>query len=985
MASTILHQQFNLYSEFRVQTYNFFMSISLYQLFITTVTYIGNVVISVNPYKKLALYSGDVIQAYQSRSMFDLPPHIYAIADVAYRSMRDKNLDQCMIISGESGSGKTEASKLVMHYVAAVSGKGREVDCIKEQLLQSNPLLEAFGNAKTHCNDNSSRFGKYMDIEFDFKGDPIGGIITNSDYIMPHFSAVLLQSRVTNHTPGERNFHIFYQMLTGADIQLLKSLKLQRNIDNYAILRNRTCTSPQDINEDKVNFAITKRAMEVVGLSSEEIHSVFQMVSGVLKLGNIEFIPHANMDGTEGCIVTNEYEIYDICEVFGCDVNNLQSALTQRVIEARHEMIITDLTSVEATYGRDSLCKALYSRLFTWIVNRINDGIKVKKYGKRKALGVLDIYGFEVFEHNSFEQLIINYCNEKLQQIFIELTLKEEQEEYIREGIQWSHVDYFNNAVICDLIEKNNHGILATLDEECLRPGHVSDETFLHKLDQMCIGHPHYESRSCRNPNTSADAPVLSSDCFRIRHYAGTVTITYNKTLNFVHLVQGFIDKNSDLLYRDLSHAMFKCDHTLLKVLFPEGNPKRTTLKRPTTTGTQFKISIGALMKNLQSKCPNYIRCVKPNELKQPRIFEMALVQHQVRYLGLVENVRVRRAGYAYRQSYDQFLARYKVLSLHTWPSWRGLAAEGVTYLLRDLPIPPSEFAFGRSKLFIKNPRTLMEMEDYRRLRLDELATLIQKTYRGWKQRKKFLTAKNSQTLIAAQWRRWKVSQYYTRKEYLRMREAALNRSGIEIVPEIEVHCPKPKNPPRAKQSSSSNSNKPQNTKTARTPSPKRPSAQNDDLEQAREELMELRHKKKMNWAAGIIQKTYKNWKKRKYLLYMSQNLPSNSPIAREWPNGPANMVEISQAIRKLFHKWRCNKYRLKYDQTARNRMREKVTASIIFRDKKASYPRSVSHPFQGDYVRLRKNAQWRKICAETNDQYVVFADIINKVTRSGG
>ncbi|XP_042900119.2 unconventional myosin-Ib [Parasteatoda tepidariorum] len=605
----------------------------------------------------------------------------------------------------------------------------------------------------------------------------------------------------------------------------------------------------------------------MLGFSAEEMHSTFQVASSVLKLGNVQFLPRANMDGTESCSLVNDYEMYEIAELLQGDVSVLQAALTQRTVETRHDVIVTDLSATEANYARNALCKSLYSRLFNWLVNKINETIRAKRMGKRKCIGMLDIYGFEVLEFNSFEQLIINYCNEKLQQILIELTLKAEQEEYIKEGIQWEHIDYFNNAVICDLIEKNNHGILAMLDEECLRPGPVSDETFLYKLTQACQDNPYFESRGCRNFIADSTLPHHS---FRVRHYAGAVTYS----------VTGFIDKNNDILHRDLSQAMYRTEQPLLKTLFPEGNPRRTSLKRPATTATQFRISIGALMKSLQGRNALYVRCIKPNELKQPMIFEMALVQHQVRYLGLLETTRMRKAGYAHRQDYESFLQRYKMLSIHTWPVWSGLPVEGVTHLLRDLPVHTSEYCFGRTKVFLKHSKTLYELEQFRQESLHELATLIQKLFRGWVHRRLFLQMRRSQIMLAT---------------------------------------------------------------------------------------------------------NYQAWKRRRYLLWLARHLPSESPLCREWPPSPRCLQETSYYLRKLYHKWRCNKYRLRFDQTARNRMREKVTASLIFKDRKTSYPKSVSHPFRGDYVRLRHNVKWKKIAQETGDQYVVFADIINKIARASG
>ncbi|NXW67343.1 MYO1B protein, partial [Hirundo rustica] len=347
-------------------------------------------------------------------------------------------------------------------------------------------------------------------------------------------------------------------------------------------------------------------------------------------------------------------------------------------------------------------------------------------------------------QDNSFEQFIINYCNEKLQQIFIELTLKEEQEEYIREGIEWTHIEYFNNAIICDLIENHQTGILAMLDEECLRPGTVTDDTFLEKLNQVCATHQHFESRMSKCSRFLNDTSLPHS-CFRIQHYAGKV----------MYQVEGFVDKNNDLLYRDLSQAMWKANHSLIKALFPEGNPAKINLKRPPTAGSQFKASVATLMKNLQTKNPNYIRCIKPNDKKAAHNFNDALVCHQIRYLGLLENVRVRRAGYAFRQPYEACLERYKMLCKQTWPHWKGPARAGVEVLFNELGIPEEEFSFGRSKIFIRNPRTLFKLEDLRKQRLEDLATLIGKIYRGWKCRTRFLLMKRSQTVIASWYRRY--------------------------------------------------------------------------------------------------------------------------------------------------------------------------------------------------------------------------------------
>ncbi|KAG8129593.1 hypothetical protein E2320_016286 [Naja naja] len=656
-------------------------------------TYIGNVVISLNPYQPLPIYSAETVEEYRNCNFFAVKPHIYAIADDAYHSLKNQDKDQCILITGESGAGKT-----------AVCGKGEEVNRVKEQLLQSNPVLEAFGNAKTIRNDNSSRFGKYMDIEFDFKGDPLD---------------LLEKSRVVHHVKGERNFHIFYQLLSGGSDQLLKQLKLERKFSLYNYL-NKEAASLQGI-DDAANFKAVQDAMRAIGFAPSEMTEVLEVTAVVLKLGNLQFGEQFQAGGTQACVIQSDKVVQEICQLIRLDETVLEQALSSRTVEAHQDKVVTSLNVSQGYYVRDALAKNIYNRLFNWLINRINESIKVKTTERKKVMGVLDIYGFEIFQDNSFEQFIINYCNEKLQQIFILLTLKEEQEEYIREGITWTHVDYFDNSIICNLIEDNKSGILAMLDEECLRPGEVNEETFLNKLNQVFAKHQRFESRVTQNAKHIMDAS-LPVNCFRIQHYAGKVT--YNVT--------GFIEKNNDLLFRDLSQAMWKAKHALLRSLFPEGDPQKTSLKRPPTAGSQFKASVFTLMKNLYSKNPNYIRCIKPNDNKRPAVFTDGLVRAQVRYLGLLENVQVRRAGYAFRQAYEPCLERYKILCKETWPHWKG------------------------------NGRR-------RQQRVQELAALIQAAFRAWKCRKNYQEMRRSQIFISAWFRGQR-----ERKKYLNMKTSAI-------------------------------------------------------------------------------------------------------------------------------------------------------------------------------------------------------------------
>ncbi|XP_028846458.1 unconventional myosin-Ib isoform X9 [Denticeps clupeoides] len=898
-------------------------------------TYIGSVVISLNPYKSLPIFTADKVEEYRNRNFYELSPHIYALADEAYRSLRDQDKDQCILITGESGAGKTEASKLVMSYVAAVCGKGQEVNKVKEQLLQSNPVLEAFGNAKTVRNDNSSRFGKYMDIEFDFKGDPMGGVISNY---------LLEKSRVVKQPRGERNFHIFYQLLSGASEDLLKKLKLDRDFSKYNYLSLDSAT----VNglDDAANFRTVRNAMQIVGFMEDEVQSVLELVAAVLKLGNIEFKPESRVNGFDESRVKDKNDLKEMCELLGIEQSVLERAFSFRTVEAKMEKVSTTLNVAQAYYARDALAKNLYSRLFSWLVNRINESIKAQSKTRKKVMGVLDIYGFEIFEDNSFEQFIINYCNEKLQQIFIELTLREEQEEYIREGIEWTNIEYFNNAIICDLIENNQNGILAMLDEECLRPGNVTDETFLEKLNTVCAYHQHFESRRSKNSKFLTDHS-LPHNCFRIQHYAGKV----------LYRVEGFVDKNNDLLYRDLSQAMYKANHSLMKLLFPEGNPAKVNLKRPPTAGFQFKASVGTLMKNLQTKNPNYIRCIKPNDKKAPHIFTESLVCHQVRYLGLMENVRVRRAGYAFRQPYEPCLERYKMLCKQTWPHWKGPAREGVEVLLTELQVSPEEFSYGRSKIFIRNPRTLFFLEEKRRQCLEDLATLIQKIYRGWKCRTHFLLLKKSQVVVAAWYRR-----YAQQKKYQKIRSST-------IVVQSYIRGWK-----------------------------------------SRKILRELKYQKRCEeavttisafWHGTQVRREYRKFfranagKKiynftiqrivQKYFLGLKKTLPSMSPIDKTWPVRPYLFLDNThKQLQRIFHLWRCKKYRSQFTDEKKSVYEEKLEASQLFKDKKTLYPSSVSQPFKGDYLDINKNPKYQKLSSAVEEK-VLLADVVNKINRANG
>lgn len=409
---------------------------------------------------------------------------------------------------------------------------------------------------------------------------------------------------------------------------------------------------------------------------------------------------------------------------------DLREALTQRVIAARGDVMHKAHTVVQAEFGRDALAKAIYDRLFTWIVGRINKSIAVpgQRHGSKRfnnVLGVLDIYGFEIFERNSFEQFCINYCNEKLQQLFIELVLKQEQDEYNREGIEWTHVQYFNNKIICELVDQPHRGIIAIVDEACLTVGRMTDETLLEAMDGKLAQHAHYSSRQLR----PLDKELRHKEHFRVTHYAGDV----------VYSVTGFLEKNRDTLYQDFKRLLYNSKDVNLREMWPEGAQSITqTTKRPLTAATLFRNSMVELVATLAKKEPFYVRCIKPNDQKSATLFDAERVAHQIRYLGLLENVRVRRAGFVHRQRYDKFLLRYKMISHYTWPNFKaGTDKDGVRVLLKEKQLV-HDVRFGHTKVFLRTPQTLLALEAARNDMIPHIVTLLQKQVRGWRCRQMY-------------------------------------------------------------------------------------------------------------------------------------------------------------------------------------------------------------------------------------------------------
>ncbi|RPA88007.1 hypothetical protein BJ508DRAFT_409927 [Ascobolus immersus RN42] len=666
-------------------------------------TYIGHVLISVNPFRDLGIYTDEVLESYKGKNRLEVPPHVFAVAESAYYNMNGYKDNQCIIISGESGAGKTEAAKRIMQYIANVSSSGSSsIQEIKDMVLATNPLLESFGCAKTLRNNNSSRHGKYLEIQFNSQGEPVGANITNY---------LLEKGRVVNQIKDERNFHIFYQFTKAASAEYREIFGLQQP-ESYLYTSRSKCYNVQGIDDVK-DFEETLQAMRVIGLAKAEQDEIFRCLATILWLGNVQFI-----ENEEGNAAIQDASVVDfIAYLLGVNAPAVNKALTSRIMETsrggrRGSVYEVPLNKTQAAAVRDALSKAIYSNLFDWIVDRVN--VSMATRGEvANTIGILDIYGFEIFETNSFEQLCINYVNEKLQQIFIQLTLRTEQEEYAREQIQWTPIKYFDNKIVCDLVEeKRPPGVFAALNDACAT-AHAdptaADQTFVQRLNALS-SNKHFEPRQNQ---------------FLIKHYAGDVMYT----------VAGMTEKNKDQLLKDLLELVAGSSNQFIRNLFPEQVDKDNK-RRPPTASDKIKASANDLVATLMKAQPSYIRTIKPNENKSPTEYNDERCTHQIKYLGLQENVRIRRAGFAYRQTFEKFVERFYLLSPKTSYAgeytWTGDARSGTEQILKDTSIPREEYQMGVTKAFIKTPETLFALEHMRDRYWHNMAVRIQRAWRNY-------------------------------------------------------------------------------------------------------------------------------------------------------------------------------------------------------------------------------------------------------------
>ncbi|CAI8048328.1 Unconventional myosin-Va [Geodia barretti] len=686
-------------------------------------TYCGIVLVALNPYQPLPIYGNETAAAYRGRDMGEMDPHIFAVAEEAFRKMTREGSDQSLIISGESGAGKTVSAKFVMRYFATVGGASTETQ-IERKVLASNPIMEAIGNAKTTRNDNSSRFGKYIEIRFDRTNRITGA----------HMRTYLLErSRVVTQATSERNYHIFYQLCAARDCPDMSDYHLgHAESFHYTSQGGRVAIDDVD---DQSEFTATRDAMKLLGFNDDQLRGVFQVLSAVLHLGNVEVGRRSKGGDVMGEVGEGDESLVTSATLLGVDSAHLAHWLCHKKITTAREVYHKPLTHPQSITARDSLAKSLYSRLFDWIVNIINSTLSPSSSpsssssssSRSSFIGVLDIYGFEVFQENNFEQFCINYANEKLQQQFNMHVFQLEQAEYVKEEIEWSFIDYYDNQPCIDLIE-NRLGILDLLDETYKMPGGC-DSLFIQKL---------YDNHNTPS-STHFTKPRMSRSEFQVRHYAGPVQ----------YQTRGFVDKNSEQVAEEhlllltgssvpFMTSLYKsAKATPIQVTSSQdrGGRRKNGMKTVTkvTVGSQFRSSLRELMTTLNSTTPHYVRCIKSNDRKLPFVFDPQRAVQQLRACGVLETVRLSAAGYPSRWTYNEFFQRYRLL-LASGQVRREDVRQMCEYILRISIQDSSQYRFGKTKLFFRAGQVAY-LERLRSQRLHSASLCVQRRVRGWLRR----------------------------------------------------------------------------------------------------------------------------------------------------------------------------------------------------------------------------------------------------------
>ncbi|KAG1843599.1 myosin 5 [Suillus subalutaceus] len=745
-------------------------------------TYSGIVLIAVNPFQRVTLYGPEIIQAYSGRKRGDLEPHLFAIAEDAYTAMAKEGMGQTIIVSGESGAGKTESAKFIMRYLASVNPPGSQTKTktkfsldesseIERQILATNPILESFGNAKTTRNDNSSRFGKYIQILFDGKQEIVGARIR---------TYLLERSRIVFQPTTERNYHIFYQLCTGAPSKERKDLGLDTDVTKFHYLKQGGPTStPISGVDDAEEFRATQQALSTVGISVEKQWAVFRLLSALLHLGNVKVTQTRN----DSAIDDADPALLLATRFLGVNFADFKKWTIKKQIITRSEKIVTALNAAQATVVRDSVAKFVYACLFEWLVAIVNESLAGENGDAAERaemfIGVLDIYGFEHFQKNSFEQFSINYANEKLQQEFNSHVFKLEQEEYVKEEINWTFIDFSDNQPCIDVIE-GKLGVLALLDEESRLPS-GSDASFLQKLSSQLL--------KPANKNVFKK-PRFGNSAFTIAHYAHDVT----------YEVEGFLEKNRDTVPDEHMLLLASTKNPFLKEVLDAAlgsvkaadpphpgspslsdsgsggsrrssiipDPGRSSLvaantgpKRPgaairkPTQGSIFKASLITLMDTLSITNVHYIRCIKPNEAKRPWEFTPSQVLGQLRACGVLETIRISCAGYPSRWTYEEFAERYYMLvpSADWQPMIQHMELRPLCSLILERTInDPDKYQSGLTKIFFR-AGMLAALESLRSEKLNALVTIVQKNMRRRMAVKKYQELRRATIKIQTWWR----------------------------------------------------------------------------------------------------------------------------------------------------------------------------------------------------------------------------------------
>nr|XP_056721913.1 unconventional myosin-Vc [Euleptes europaea] len=688
--------------------------------------------------------------------MGDMDPHIFAVAEEAYKQMARNNKNQSVIVSGESGAGKTVSARYAMRYFATVSRSSSNAK-VEDKVLASNPITEAVGNAKTTRNDNSSRFGKYTEISFDKRYQIIGANMR---------TYLLEKSRVVFQSENERNYHIFYQLCASAHRPEFKHLKLG-SAEEFHYTNMGGNTVIEGVNDEDY-MRETQKTFTLLGLKEDFQMDVFRILAAILHLGNLQI----TAVGDERSFVNlDDKHLHIFCELLDLESDKIAQWLCHRKIITTSETVVKPMTKLQALNARDALAKKIYAHLFDFIVERINKALQFS--GKQYTfIGVLDIYGFETFDVNSFEQFCINYANEKLQQQFNLHVFKLEQEEYMKEDIPWTLIDFYDNQPVIDLIEAKM-GILDLLDEECMLP-QGTDENWLQKLYNNFL-----------NKNPLFEKPRMSNTSFIVQHFADMVE----------YKSEGFLEKNRDTVYEVLIEILKNSKFQLCANFFQERpllspfsssikvKPAKIVIKPPnkqfrTTVGNKFCSSLYLLMETLNATTPHYVRCIKPNDQKLPFEFDSKRVVQQLRACGVLETIRISSQSYPSRWTYIEFYSRYRILMSQNELSLND-KKQICKIVLQRLIQDPSQYQFGRTKIFFRAGQVAY-LEKLRSDKLRQACVVIQKNIRGWLQRKKFLHIRQAAITI---------QQYFRGQRAVRqtITARALKEAWAAIV--IQRHC----------------------------------------------------------------------------------------------------------------------------------------------------------------------------------------------------